>query len=108
MSGSVPSASQAQATFAATLFDELVHLGLRDVVLSPGSRSTPLALAASARPELTLHVRLDERSAGFFALFLGLALAHQNAFAAVALAPFALLSILYATSFLRGFSDQDV
>lgn len=68
MSGSVPSASQAQATFAATLFDELVHLGLRDVVLSPGSRSTPLALAASARPELTLHVRLDERSAGFFAL----------------------------------------
>jgi len=47
-------------------------------------------------------------SAGFFALFLGLALAHQNALAAVALAPFALLSILYATSFLRGFSDQDV
>lgn len=68
MSGSVPSASEAQATFAATLFDELVHLGLRDVVLAPGSRSTPLALAASARRELTLHVRLDERSAGFFAL----------------------------------------
>ena len=58
----------AQATFAATLFDEWIQLGLRDVVLSPGSRSTPLALSISARPELSLHVRLDERSAGFFAL----------------------------------------
>jgi 2-succinyl-5-enolpyruvyl-6-hydroxy-3-cyclohexene-1-carboxylate synthase len=58
----------AQATFAATLFDEWIHLGLRDVVLSPGSRSTPLALAVSERSELALHVRLDERSAGFFAL----------------------------------------
>jgi 2-succinyl-5-enolpyruvyl-6-hydroxy-3-cyclohexene-1-carboxylate synthase len=68
LSRSVPSPSEAQATFAATLFDELVHLGLRDVVLSPGSRSTPLALAAASRSELTVHVRLDERSAGFFAL----------------------------------------
>jgi 2-succinyl-5-enolpyruvyl-6-hydroxy-3-cyclohexene-1-carboxylate synthase len=68
LSRSVPSVSEAQATFAATLFDEWVQLGLRDVVLSPGSRSTPLALAAAAREELTVHVRLDERSAGFFAL----------------------------------------
>jgi len=68
LSGSVPSASEAQATFAATLFDEWVSAGLRDVVLSPGSRSTPLVLAAAQRRELTLHVRLDERSAGFFAL----------------------------------------
>lgn len=68
MSRSVPSLSEAQATFAATLFDEWVQRGLRDVVLSPGSRSSPLALAAAACPELTLHVRIDERSAGFFAL----------------------------------------
>ena len=65
---SVPSPSEVQATFAATLFDEWVHLGLRDVVVCPGSRSTPLALAAAQRAELTLHVRLDERSAGFFAI----------------------------------------
>jgi 2-succinyl-5-enolpyruvyl-6-hydroxy-3-cyclohexene-1-carboxylate synthase len=45
--------------------------GIRDVVLSPGSRSTPLALAlhaADAAGDLRLHVRIDERSAGFLAL----------------------------------------
>ncbi len=50
------------------MFDEWIAAGLRDVVICPGSRSTPLALAASARKELTLHVRIDERSAGFFAI----------------------------------------
>jgi 2-succinyl-5-enolpyruvyl-6-hydroxy-3-cyclohexene-1-carboxylate synthase len=65
---SVPSPSEVQATFAATLFDEWIELGLRDVVVCPGSRSTPLALACAEREELTVHVRIDERSAGFFAL----------------------------------------
>jgi 2-succinyl-5-enolpyruvyl-6-hydroxy-3-cyclohexene-1-carboxylate synthase len=68
LSRSVPSASEAQATFAATLFDEWTSLGLSDVVISPGSRSTPLAVAAAERSELHLHVRLDERSAAFFAI----------------------------------------
>lgn len=68
MQPSVPSPSEVQATFAATLFDEWIAIGLRDVVLCPGSRSTPLALACANRPELSLHVRIDERSAGFFAL----------------------------------------
>jgi 2-succinyl-5-enolpyruvyl-6-hydroxy-3-cyclohexene-1-carboxylate synthase len=75
LSRSVPSASEAQATFAATLFDQWWQLGLRDVVISPGSRSTPLALAASRCAGLTIHVRLDERSAGFFALGRALATA---------------------------------
>lgn len=65
---SVPSTSEAQATFAATLVDEWVRHGLREVVVGPGSRSTPLALAVAARTELTVHVRIDERSAGFFAI----------------------------------------
>ena len=45
--------------------------GVRDVVLAPGSRSAPLALALDAADrngDLRLHVRIDERSAGFLAL----------------------------------------
>jgi len=60
-----------QATFAAALVDEWVKGGVTDAVVCPGSRSTPLALALDAR--LRVHVRLDERSAGFFAIGLSMA-----------------------------------
>jgi 2-succinyl-5-enolpyruvyl-6-hydroxy-3-cyclohexene-1-carboxylate synthase len=42
--------------------------GVTDVVLSPGSRSTPLTIAAATTSELRVHVIVDERSAAFFAL----------------------------------------
>jgi 2-succinyl-5-enolpyruvyl-6-hydroxy-3-cyclohexene-1-carboxylate synthase len=56
---------------AVTLVDELVRCGVREVVLAPGSRSAPLALAlhaADAARRVRLHVRVDERSAGFLAV----------------------------------------
>ncbi|GAA4677599.1 thiamine pyrophosphate-binding protein [Frondihabitans cladoniiphilus] len=71
----VPAPSGSSATdFAVLLLAELEAGGVRDVVLSPGSRSQALALAAAEYERagrLRLHVRLDERSAGFLALGLG-------------------------------------
>ncbi len=50
--------------------------GVRDVVVCPGSRSTPLALALAADPALRAWLHLDERAGGFFAL--GLAKASRR------------------------------
>lgn len=61
----------AQAAFAVTLADEWVRAGIRHAVVSPGSRSAPLALALAAEPRLHLHVHVDERSAAFVALGIG-------------------------------------
>lgn len=59
------------SVFATALLAELVRLGVRDLVVCPGSRSQALALAAAEAEQVgavRLHVRTDERSAGFFAL----------------------------------------
>lgn len=59
---------------AAALLDELIARGVTDVVLSPGSRSQALALVAADAEErglIRLHVRIDERVAGFTALGIG-------------------------------------
>ncbi|WP_414683623.1 2-succinyl-5-enolpyruvyl-6-hydroxy-3-cyclohexene-1-carboxylic-acid synthase [Microbacterium sp. CFBP9034] len=59
---------------AAALLTRLVELGVQHLVLSPGSRSQALALVAAEferRGALRLHVRIDERVAGFTALGIG-------------------------------------
>ena len=60
------------ATFCATLVDEWVRLGVAHAVVSPGSRSTPMAIALASNPKIALHVFHDERSASFAALGIGL------------------------------------
>ncbi|SDR11207.1 2-succinyl-5-enolpyruvyl-6-hydroxy-3-cyclohexene-1-carboxylic-acid synthase [Actinopolyspora saharensis] len=61
-----PATAQAQV-----MVDELVRDGVRHVVLSPGSRNAALAFAlqrAEVAGRVRLHVRIDERSAGYLAL----------------------------------------
>ncbi len=68
-----PSSSprNASAALSTVLLDALVEGGVGHAVLSPGSRSAPLAFAleaAAVQGRIRLHTRIDERSAGFLAL----------------------------------------
>lgn len=63
-------------TLAGLVVDELIALGIRDAVYCPGSRNAPLGYVlhgADAAGRLRLHVRVDERGAGFLALGLAAA-----------------------------------
>lgn len=65
-------------TQARVVVDELVRGGVRDVVLCPGSRNAPLAFAlqdADRSGQIRLHVRIDERTAGYLAIGLAVAAA---------------------------------
>jgi len=62
---------QRAITTAREVLGSLIQAGVRDLVISPGSRSAPLAYAAAEAEHaglLTIHVRIDERSAAFMAL----------------------------------------
>ena len=84
MSTPADAPANASAALSTALVDELVRGGLRHVVLAPGSRSAALAFAVHAAAldgRLTLHTRIDERSAGF--LGLGLATTSRSPVAVV-------------------------
>jgi 2-succinyl-5-enolpyruvyl-6-hydroxy-3-cyclohexene-1-carboxylate synthase len=66
-----PSTAQARV-----VVDELIRGGVRNVVLCPGSRNAPLAFAlhdADRAGRIRLHVRIDERTAGYLAIGLAVA-----------------------------------
>ena len=66
----------ANSLWGGVLVETLHRLGLREVVISPGSRSTPLTMAFARHPGIEAIPVLDERSAAFFAL--GLARQHHR------------------------------
>ena len=56
---------------ARVIVRQIIEAGVKDVVISPGSRNAPLSMAfhqASSKGLINLHVRIDERTAAFFAL----------------------------------------
>ena len=59
---------EALSYYLGAFVDELTRLDVCDVVISPGSRSTPIALLMEQHEGMNTYLHVDERSAGFFAL----------------------------------------
>ncbi|GBF12259.1 2-succinyl-5-enolpyruvyl-6-hydroxy-3-cyclohexene-1-carboxylic-acid synthase [Tepidibacillus sp. HK-1] len=60
--------NEAMTYYLASFVDELARLGVCDAVVSPGSRSTPIAILMAEHSRIKVWMHADERSAGFFAL----------------------------------------
>ena len=55
-------------TYLAAFIRQLSAMGIRYAVVSPGSRSTPIAMLLAEHPDFQIYMDIDERSAAFFAL----------------------------------------
>lgn len=71
-----PFFSNINLLWASLFIEELIRHGIKDFCIAPGSRSTPLTLAAATHPQTTTHTHFDERGLGFLAL--GLSRASQK------------------------------
>ncbi|PEK99572.1 2-succinyl-5-enolpyruvyl-6-hydroxy-3-cyclohexene-1-carboxylic-acid synthase [Bacillus sp. AFS017336] len=60
--------NEALTKYIGALVDELSALNIQNVVISPGSRSTPISMLVNEHPKLKSYIAVDERGAGFFAL----------------------------------------
>lgn len=58
----------AMTKYIGAFVDELTKSGVKQVVVSPGSRSTPIAMLMADHPDIEVMMHVDERSAAFFAL----------------------------------------
>lgn len=54
--------------YVASFVDELVRVGVTEAVVSPGSRSTPMAILMAEHPRMNVTINIDERSSAFYAL----------------------------------------
>ncbi|RSK28280.1 2-succinyl-5-enolpyruvyl-6-hydroxy-3-cyclohexene-1-carboxylic-acid synthase [Bacillus sp. HMF5848] len=62
------SSTNALTKYVAAFIQQLSTLNITDVVVSPGSRSTPIAMLMAEHPSMNVTIHIDERSAAFFAL----------------------------------------
>ncbi|MGR5062712.1 2-succinyl-5-enolpyruvyl-6-hydroxy-3-cyclohexene-1-carboxylic-acid synthase [Photobacterium sp. DNB22_13_2] len=92
MSNGVLTRAALNQLWAGLMLEELVRHGVKHICIAPGSRSTPLTLAAAKNGKLAIHTHFDERGLGFLAL--GLAKATNEPVAVVVTSGTAVANLL--------------
>ena len=96
MSNGVSTRAALNQLWAGLMLEELVRHGVKHICIAPGSRSTPLTLAAAKNDQLAIHTHFDERGLGFLAL--GLAKATNEPVAVVVTSGTAVANLLPAVA----------
>ena len=92
MNNGVSTRAALNQLWAGLMLEELVRHGVKHICIAPGSRSTPLTLAAAKNGKLAIHTHYDERGLGFLAL--GLAKATDEPVAVVVTSGTAVANLL--------------